>query len=115
MTSDRAVALNRAAAADSTGELGLTIAAEGRETIAPLMMQVIAQGGKHGELAFDDLSSACETWLGLLIGDWQIRRVIGRMPQPDPATIARRAGDALRHFLVLYRFGPSASQNAQDE
>lgn len=102
VTSDRAVALNRAAAADPTGELGRVLAAEGRETVAPLIAQVIAQGREQGRFAFDDLAMACETWLGLLIGDIQIRRVVGRMPQPGPEALAARADAALRNFLRLF-------------
>jgi AcrR family transcriptional regulator len=102
VTSDRAVALNRAAAADPTGDLGRAIAAEGRETVAPLIAAVLAQGRAKGQLAFDDLAMVCETYLGLLIGDLQIRRVVGRMPQPDADAIARRAEIALRHVLRLF-------------
>lgn len=102
VTSDRAVALNRAAAADPTGDLGRVLAAEGRETVAPLIAQVIAQGREQGRFAFDDLAMACETWLGLLIGDIQIRRVVGRMPQPGQETLAARADAALRNFLCLF-------------
>lgn len=102
VTSDRAVALNRAAAADPTGDLGRVLAAEGRETVAPLIAQVIAQGREQGRFAFDDLAVACETWLGLLIGDIQIRRVVGRMPQPSPEALAARADAALRNFLCLF-------------
>lgn len=102
VTSDRAVALNRAAAADPTGELGRVLAAEGRETVAPLIARVIAQGREQGRFAFDDLAMACETWLGLLIGDIQIRRVVGRMPQPAPEALAARADAALRNFLCLF-------------
>ena len=105
VTSDRAVALNRAAAADPTGELGRIIAAEGRETVAPLIAQIIAQGRAQGRLVFDDLAVACETWLGLLIGDIQIRRVVGRMPQPGPDALATRADAALRNFLRLFAVG----------
>jgi AcrR family transcriptional regulator len=105
VTSERAVALNRAAAADPTGELGRTIAAEGRDAVAPLIAQVIAQGRTQGQFAFDDLTVACETYLGLLIGDIQIRRVVGRMPQPGPDALADRADAALRNVLRL--FAPS--------
>ena len=102
VTSDRAVALNRAAAADPTGELGRSIAAEGREAVAPLIARVIGQGRAQGRLAFDDLATACETYLGLLIGDIQIRRVVGRMPQPGPEAMAARADSALQAFLRLF-------------
>jgi AcrR family transcriptional regulator len=106
VTSDRAVALNRAAAADPTGDLGRTIAAEGRDTVAPLITAVILQGRAQGQLAFDDPAMACDIWLGLLIGDIQIRRVVGRMPQPAPAALAARADAALRHFLRLFAPAP---------
>ena len=106
VTSDRAVALNRAAAADPTGELGRVVATEGRETVAPLIAQVIAQGRDQRRFAFDDLGMACETWLGLLIGDLQIRRVVGRMPQPGPKALAARADAALRHFSLLFAVVP---------
>ena len=112
VTSDRAVALNRAAAADPTGELGRVLAAEGRETVAPLIAQVIAQGRAQGQLVFDDLAVACETWLGLLIGDIQIRRVVGRMPQPGPEALAARADAALRHFLRLFAVAPADQRPA---
>ena len=102
VTSERAVALNRAAAADPTGALGRAIAAEGRETVAPLIARVIALGREQGHFAFDDAALACETWLDLLIGDMQIRRVVGRMPQPDEAAIAARAEAALAHFRRLF-------------
>jgi AcrR family transcriptional regulator len=106
VTSDRAVALNRAAAADPTGELGRVLAAEGRETVAPLIAHVITQGRTQGRLVFDDLAVACEIWLGLLIGDIQIRRVVGRMPQPGPETLAARADAAQRNFLRLFAVAP---------
>jgi AcrR family transcriptional regulator len=112
VTSDRAVALNRAAAADPTGELGRIIAVEGRETVAPLIAKIIAQGGAQGRLVFDDLAVACETWLGLLIGDIQIRRVVGRMPQPGPEALAARAETAQRNFLRLFAVTPREERPA---
>ncbi len=102
VTSDRAVALNRAAAADPTGDLGRTIAAEGRSTVAPLIAQVLRVGRECGVFVFDDLEAACEVYLGLLIGDMQIRRVVGRMPQPDAPDLAVRSARALDLFTHLY-------------
>lgn len=102
VTSERAVALNRAAAADPTGDLGRAIAAEGRGTVAPLIAEVIDRGRSQGLFQIDDVSIALETYLGLLIGDLQIRRVIGRLPQPALAVLDARADIALRHFLSLF-------------
>lgn len=106
VTTDRAIALNRAAAADPTGELGLTIAAEGRDTLVPLIARVILRGRDQGWFAFTDLNMACETYLALLIGDIQIRRVVGRVPQPDAETCAARAHAALCHFVLLFGAPP---------
>ncbi len=102
VTSDRAIALNRAAAADPTGDLGRTIAAEGRSTVAPLIAQVLRAGREDGVFVFDDLEAACEVYLGLLIGDMQVRRVVGRMPKPDAADLAARSTRALDLFTRLY-------------
>jgi len=107
VTSDRAVALNRAAAADPTGDLGRAIATEGRDTVAPLIAEVIARGHGQGRFRIDDLPIALETYLGLLIGDLQIRRIIGRLPQPSPEALDARAAAALRHFLRLFATDPS--------
>ena len=114
VTSDRAVALNRAAAADPTGDLGRTISQEGRSTVAPLIAAVLDQGRTRGQFAFDDLAAACETYLGLLIGDLQIRRVVGRMPQPNPDAIAARSERALRQFTTLHAPEPSAQPRTKD-
>ena len=70
-----------------------------------MIARVIAQGKVQGRFAFDDLAMACETWLGLRIGDIQIRRVVGRMPQPSPEALAARADAAQCNFLRLFAGG----------
>ncbi|GAB5448869.1 TetR/AcrR family transcriptional regulator [Gymnodinialimonas sp.] len=86
----RAVALNRAAAADPTGDLGRAIAAGGRETVAPLVRDIIAASPLTG-----DADTLTQLYLTLLIGDLQIRRVIGAMDPPPPTFCATRAAEAL--------------------
>ena len=104
VTSDKAIALNRAAAADvdETGTLGKTIADAGRETVAPLIGEVFDQARTLGELSFDDSQEIVELYLNLLIGDLQIRRVIGAMPKLTKAGIRKRADRAWRLVLHLY-------------
>lgn len=102
VTSHRAIALNRAAAADPTGELGKAIGREGRNAVAPLIARVLDQARAKGWLAFDDLDAACETYLGLLIGDLQIRCVVGRMPPPSAAARTARARSAVAHLRTLF-------------
>lgn len=101
LVSPRAIQLNRAAAADPTGELGAAISQRGRETIAPLIGEVLERARREGALAFDHTGEAVVLYLSLLVGDLQIRRVIGREPPLDEAAINRRAGQAHERFFRL--------------
>jgi len=101
LTGDRAVALNRAAAADSSGELGVTLSKAGRESVFPLLERVFLRARTEGQLSFEETGEAVALYLDLLIGDLQIRRVIGRQPRPSKAVRAERAARALRHLRQL--------------
>ena len=103
LTGARAVALNQAAAADVTGQLGRALAKAGRNTVAPLIGEVLDRARRSGELRFDDLQTATEIYLGLLIGDLQLRCVTGQIAEPDAAMReerAHRASALLRRLLV---------------
>ncbi len=102
LTSERAVALNRAAAADPTGELGAAISEAGRETVAPLIHRTLENARDENALSFTDSREATELYLNLLVGDLQIRRVIGRQPEPDAGYIAKRSKMALVYFCRLF-------------
>lgn len=101
LTGDRAVALNRAAAADASGELGATLSTEGRETVFPLLEQVLIRARDEGQLSFDDSRETVGLYLDLLIGDQQIRRIIGRLPSPSDQFCKDRADRAVRHLRQL--------------
>lgn len=98
---DRAILLNRAAAADASGALGAALVAGGRETVMPLLVRLMQRlPGSEGE---EDARLAAERFLALLVGDLQIRRVIGQLPAPDGTEITlrcRRAMEALRTLLA---------------
>ncbi len=73
ITSDQVVLLNRAAAADPSGTLGASISAGGRHEIMPLLqelMQRLCSGTTHAP------EEVAHWFVSLLIGDWQIKRVI---------------------------------------
>lgn len=101
LTGDRAVALNRAAAADSSGELGATLSKAGREAVFPLLEQALLRAKDEGQLTFEHSGEAVGLYLDLLIGDQQIRRVIGRLPSPSKTFCAERASRAVRHLRQL--------------
>ena len=98
---NRAIALNRAAATDSTGELGAAIAQAGRDAVLPLLAQVLVDARDKGQLAFDRPDEAAGLYIDLLVGDLQIRRVIGRMPVPTPEFCRKRAAMAASRLSLL--------------
>ncbi len=104
VTGEKAVMLNRAAAADAgdTGILGQTLAQAGRDTVAPLVAQVFEQARLRGELVFDAAPEVVEVYICLLIGDLQIRRAIGAVPALSTAQARRRSERAWQVVLQLY-------------
>ena len=102
LTSDEVVALNRAAAVDPSGELGRIIAEAGRGSVAPQLTDLFAR-----VIAEYDPAQVTEIYLGLLLGDLQIRRVIGRMPPPDATEIRQRADRAIEMLLRLFTVCPT--------
>lgn len=102
LTGERAIALNRAAASDSSGALGVTIAEAGRGTIAPLLEKLFDRMVQTGVLAVENSSEATEIYLGLLIGDLQIRRVIGQLEPLSEAACSARSDRALMLLRKLY-------------
>lgn len=97
----RAVALNRAAAADPTGTLGRSLAREGRETVAPRIVALMRQAVQGSHLSGTPEEIA-ETWFALLIGDLQVRRVTGALAEPRPDYIQTRAASALERLTRLF-------------
>ncbi len=98
----RAVALNRAAAADASGALGRALAREGRDTVAPWVIAEMSAAVDAGELSGAAPEVLAETWFSLLIGDLQIRRATGALAEPRPAYIETRAQGALDRLARLY-------------
>ena len=96
-----AIALNRAAAADATGELGAAITQAGRETILPLIVKVFQEAETDGLFTDPPADEAAALYVTLLVGDLQIRRAIGGMPEMTEAQVDARARKALTHFYKL--------------
>ncbi|NVO25543.1 TetR/AcrR family transcriptional regulator [Donghicola mangrovi] len=98
---EKAVALNRAAAADTTGELAVALAQAGRGTVAPLIEDVIQRAVTTGAIS-GPADEATEVYLSLLIGDLQIRRVVARMPPLEAAAYQHRAARAVDGLETLF-------------
>lgn len=101
LTGEKAIALNRAAAADHSGQLGAVIAEAGRDTIFPLFQSLMQKGMDDGEFKTGDARQLATWLINLLIGDQQIRRVIGVLPPPTKAQVKKNAKAAVVAFLLL--------------
>ncbi|WP_136636313.1 TetR/AcrR family transcriptional regulator [Pseudooceanicola onchidii] len=101
----RAVALNRAAAADGSGVLGALLAETGRGVVGPWIAGVMQRGIAEGQLGDHDPRQMTERYFSLLIGDAQVRRVTGAITEPTADWIAARTKAAMHDFLILH--GPA--------
>lgn len=107
---ERAIALNRAAASDPTGQLGQALAAGGREQVFPLLQKVFAAAIRQGQLQPPKAGEIGTLFVHLLVGDLQVRRVIGAMPEPSATVIARQAACAMAQLEALCAPGISAGR-----
>lgn len=105
---NRAIALNRAAAADPTGELGRTLCESDRNVVTPLIGQLMAEAMQLGQIAGRPCDSAvtpqdlAELWLTLLIGDLRIRCVTGDIPALPDDEVRTRSRLARERLLRVY-------------
>ncbi len=98
---DRAIALNAAAASDPTGTLGKAIVKGGRETVLPLLEKLMRDAINNGSLAPPKDGDIAVLFMHLLVGDQQVRRVIGTMAAPSSRTIEGHARIAMAQFMTL--------------
>jgi AcrR family transcriptional regulator len=115
LTSERAIALNRAAVtdADETGILGQTLAEAGRESIMPLIARVFEEARLGGQMIFTTKEEPAEIYLGVLVGDLQIRRAIGVLGPLQEAAIRRRAELAVQVVQNIFRKSRSERQHRE--
>lgn len=99
---ERAVCLNRAAASDPSGQVGAALAAAGRDAIMPLIETIIQKALDSGQLVAPEAREAAEIFLGLLVGDLQVRRVNRSLRALPEGEVADRSRRALQLFSRLY-------------
>ena len=101
---DSAVAINRAAISEVRSEplLAQILVETGREATLPFFVRYLEQCRERNLLEFDEPWEAAETFLGLLLGDAQIRRLLGVVDAPEIGDIEIRANQAALKFLRLY-------------
>ena len=101
---DSAVAINRAAISEARSDpaLAQTLASAGREATLPAFIQFLELRRERGSLRIESPAEAAEDFLGLLLGDTQIRRLLDLLPTPRKAQVKARAARATQIFLRLY-------------
>jgi AcrR family transcriptional regulator len=104
LTGPQSLAINRAAIAEAhvAPELAQALAANGRENTAPLVQRYFAAQVAAGRMRRVDGADAIETFIGLLVGDLQVRLLWGIATPPDAAAIKRRAQRAAERFVLLF-------------
>ncbi len=98
----RAIALNRAAAADASGKLGAALAREGRMVVGPRIAGLMQEAIEAKQLAHDTPRKMAAVSYTLLIGDQQIRRVTGAMDKPDAKSVEARSTEAIALLCRIY-------------
>ena len=101
LSNPAAIALNRAAAADTTGTLGTALAQSGRDAIRPLVTDLVAKVQGDGLLTGLETETAAEIYLSLLIGDLQIRLVTRAVTEWSENDIDARAETAWQGVKLL--------------
>jgi len=106
---ERAMVVNRAAIAESPRDTSLArlLITRGRDAVLPRLAAYLAREREAGRLMFTDATEAAEVLVSLVLGDSQIRGLLGVLPPLEPPAIAEQAAKAVDRFLVL--FGRDAS------
>lgn len=103
-TGMRAIILNRAAAADVAdgGVLGSLIAKHGRNAITPMIADVFSRAMEQGRIKKADPKEITEIYVALLVGDSQMRRVIGTADELDENVIEAHTERCIEIIFELY-------------
>ena len=67
----------------------------------PRIEQLVAAAAEAGRIKVRSAEAGADLFLRLLVGDWQIRRVIGAMEAPGMIAVETRAKEAMAAFLKL--------------
>ena len=76
--------------------------------MAARLKPVLIMGKEAGLLFFDDVDEAFRTFFGLVVGDMQIRLLLGDRLEQTDAKVIRDARRATKQFFALYGAQASA-------
>jgi AcrR family transcriptional regulator len=101
---ERAVIINRVAISEFPADPAFAriLTSRGRGSVVPKLERYLEEQRACGRFEFQDAEYAAETLVGLVIGDQQVRRLLGSLSEPGPIQIEERAELAVKAFLKLF-------------
>lgn len=114
ITGDVSIALNRAAvshAGSGKTNLGAIVLLNGPFAMAKRLGSIFKIGQSAGLISYTDEREAFKTFFGLVIGDVQIRALLGELAKPSKTEIQKSAALAAGQFLKLYQVGIVSDKN----
>jgi len=108
ITSDVSAALNRLAishAGSGKSRLGEIVLNNGPIAMTGRLRPIFEIGIQAGLIECGSMDAALKTFFGLVVGDWQIRKLLGEATRPSQSGIHMTATRAVDQFLVLYGTG----------
>ncbi|MDE0035480.1 MAG: TetR/AcrR family transcriptional regulator [Deltaproteobacteria bacterium] len=102
--SDNVVAINRAAISEASSgpSLAASLTKLGREPMHHTFARYLEQCHARGLLKVEDTDEAVDTFVGLLLGNAQTRRLLGVTDPPTETDVEEMAKRAAQKFLRLY-------------
>lgn len=100
ITGDASLGLNRMAVGEA-GEPGQIVLRHGPRAMAARLAPLFEAGRAAGLIQFTSTDEAFRLFFGLVVGDTQIRCLLGDPARPDAAAIQTQAATAASRFLAL--------------
>lgn len=104
LTSEKSILINRIAiaSASTNASLGQLLFTFGRQMTLPTLTTLISQAIKNTKPSFEiSPSDMAETFIGLLMGDLQVRCLLGVATTPNEQSITARVELAVKQFMHL--------------
>ncbi len=113
ITGDISAALNRLAishAGSGKSPLGDIVLNNGPMEMSRRLKPIFELGRDAGYLEFEQHDQAFRAFFGLVVGDWQIRKLLGERTRPSKTGIQTAASRAVEQFFALYGAGQAKSK-----
>ena len=119
ITSDVSAALNRMAishAGNGKSQLGRIVLENGPRAMLMRVKPLLEAARARRLLKIDDLEAALRAFFGLVVADWQIRKLLGERTHPTAEGLRWAAEEAVHRFLALHAPGEgNQTDNANRE